>query len=73
MEELNIIIKVITIIIAVIIYIGIWWSLKKNWDIVCTDYYGDLCFEKNLHYFYWFWIFIHVWLIASGILVLIFN
>lgn len=64
MEELKIIIKILTILIAIVIYIGIWVSLVKDWDSCVRTGYGYPCFEKFLGNFYMVWIIVHMTLIA---------
>lgn len=67
MEGLKIIIQAITIAIAIVIYIGIWWSLGVNWDRCMRTAYCYPCFEKFLSGFYDVWIIAHTLLVIFGI------
>lgn len=60
MEGLKFVIQAITIAIAIIIYIGIWWSLGINWDKCMKTGYAYPCWEKFLGGFYEMWIAIHM-------------
>lgn len=64
MEGLKVVIQAITVVIAAIIYIGIWWSLVINWDRYISTSYSYPCFEKYLSKFYDIWITIHIGIIA---------
>lgn len=66
MEDIKMILRILTIIIGVLIYIAIWVSLFINWDkCVCTAYCYP-CWQNTLGNFYGMWIAVHVILILSA-------
>ena len=64
MEKLKIVIQALSIIITIIIYISIWWSMIVNWNRCMKIYYTYPCWEKFLGVFYDIWITIHIGLIV---------
>lgn len=64
MEGLKIVIQALSVAIAIIIYICIWWSLVINWDRCMRTGYAYPCWEKFLSGLYDIWITIHIGLIV---------
>ena len=59
MNELKMILRTTTVVIGIILYIGVWGSMIKNWDKCMRTGYAYPCFEDSLGKFYCFWITIH--------------
>lgn len=57
--ELKMILRAITIIIGIALYVAIWVSLVKNWDECVTTEHAYPCVEKLLGTFYWLWMILH--------------
>lgn len=64
MEGLKVVIQVLSVAIAIIIYIGIWRSIIVNWDKCIKTGYAYPCWEKFLGGLYGMWIAIHMILLA---------
>lgn len=64
MEGLKVVIQALSVTIAIIIYIGIWWSMIVNWDRCMKTIYAYPCWEQFLSGLYDIWIAIHMILLA---------
>lgn len=58
--EIKMILRVITILFGIALYVGVWVSMIKNWDKCMRTVYCDSCLESFLGNFYLFWIIMHV-------------
>ena len=59
MELIKMILRAITIIIGIALYIGVWLSMIKNWDKCVRTGYNYPCFEAFLGEFYFIWMLLH--------------
>lgn len=66
METIKILLQILTILIAICIYIGVWVSMVKNWDKCVTTMYAYPCWERTLGNFYVAWIICHAILVISA-------
>lgn len=53
-------VRIFTIVVAVAMYLFVWWYLYKHFDEFVRTGYGYPCFERFMGYFYFVWIMIHV-------------
>lgn len=52
-------VRIFTIVVAVSLYLFVWWYLYKHFDEFVRTGYGYPCFERFMGYFYFVWIMIH--------------
>lgn len=53
-------VRIFTIVVAVALYLFVWWYLYKHFDEFVRTGYSYPCFERFMSCFYFVWILIHV-------------
>lgn len=65
-------VRIFTIVVAVALYLFVWWYLYKHFDEFVRTGYGYPCFERFMGYFVWimihalavFGVCVYAWLVV---------